>query len=289
VTINRSKVSRPAVKAALQVRARAGFSAIDPVNAFVLAEKLGIEVRFVDIPSMEGMYVAGVDPTIVISSLRPLARQQFTCAHELGHYTLEHGDTIDSLVEQRETGSEENSNEVQADAFASYLLMPPTALDNAFHLRELSVDTAEPRQLYLVANYFGVGFSTLVRHLQFSVKKMNWLRATEVLRRTPRQIRSEILPESESRNLIVIDKFWHDHAVVDCEVGDIVLTPKESQKEEGSCLIPSSKSTKGIAFQAVSPGKTTIRISELVTISVRVARQAYVGRLAHRYTEAIDD
>jgi Zn-dependent peptidase ImmA (M78 family) len=290
VTINRSWVSRPAIKKALQVRVKAGFNAAEPVNAFALADRLGIEVRFFDIPSMEGMCISKPEPAIVISSLRPLGRQQFTCAHELGHIKLEHGDTMDSLVEQREAGSEEKEEEVQADAFAAHLLMPAIAVDNAFVIRDWNPESADPKQLYVLSNYFGVGYSTLIRHLQFSVRRLSWLKATEALRKTPRQIRSEIFSGCDSQNLVVIDKYWKTGAIVDCVVGDVVLAPTDTEKiGTDRCLLGSSQNSKGHAFEAASPGKVELKIAENVAIQVRVAKPGYVGRLKYRYSEAIDD
>ena len=72
---------------ALRVRTRAGLGLEEAVCVYDLAEHLGIEVRFTDIPSMEGMYYLASEPSIILSSLRPPGRRVFTCAHELGHHS----------------------------------------------------------------------------------------------------------------------------------------------------------------------------------------------------------
>ena len=82
------------------MRRRAGFSLNEAICVYDLADQLGIEVRFADIPSMEGMYCRESGPTIILSSLRPSGRQAFTCAHELGHHSNGDGTGIDQLVER---------------------------------------------------------------------------------------------------------------------------------------------------------------------------------------------
>src|SRR5947209_14102365 len=87
----KSKSAMAAMSAALQLRQSEGFGLWAPVCPYDLAEKLGIEVRFIDLPSMEGMYCKNPNPIILVSSLRPAGRQGFNCAHELGHHVFKHG------------------------------------------------------------------------------------------------------------------------------------------------------------------------------------------------------
>jgi Zn-dependent peptidase ImmA (M78 family) len=98
---NREKLAQAAMVRALQMRARAGYPLRDPVCVYALAERLGIEVRFLDIPSMEGIYRGPKHPTIILSSLRPPGRQAYNCAHELGHHDLGHGAQFDELIDER--------------------------------------------------------------------------------------------------------------------------------------------------------------------------------------------
>src|SRR5260221_11353438 len=71
-----------AADAALRVGQSAGLGVWTPMCIYDVAEELGLEVRFVDISSMEGMYCKTAIPLILVSSLRPSGRQTFTCAHE---------------------------------------------------------------------------------------------------------------------------------------------------------------------------------------------------------------
>src|SRR6266567_4234154 len=87
-----------AADAALRMRQSAGLGIWTPMCIYDVAEELGLEVRFVDISSMEGMYCKTATPLILVSSLRPSGRQAFTCAHELGHHIYKHGCAVSALI-----------------------------------------------------------------------------------------------------------------------------------------------------------------------------------------------
>ena len=100
--ITRKTIAMQAVAKALRMRRSAGYGLDSAVCGYDLAQRLDIEVRFLDIPSMEGMYYQAPKPHIILSSLRPLGRRAFTCAHELGHHSYGDGTRIDELVKERE-------------------------------------------------------------------------------------------------------------------------------------------------------------------------------------------
>src|SRR6185312_15295352 len=95
------QLSTAAAVKALETRKKAGYRLLDPISVYDLADKMGVDVRFFDLPSMEGMYRGAPRPTIVVSSLRPPGRQVYTAAHELGHHLFGHGSQFDELVEDR--------------------------------------------------------------------------------------------------------------------------------------------------------------------------------------------
>lgn len=97
--MNRKAIARKAFLKALQLRYREGYGLESALSVFDLAHRLGVEVRFLNIPSMEEMYYNASPPYIIISSLRPVGRRAFTCAHELGHHIFGDGTHIDELAE----------------------------------------------------------------------------------------------------------------------------------------------------------------------------------------------
>jgi len=123
------------------------------VPVFDLADKLGYKIKF--FPSEgELAQVAGItDPksnTIFVNKEDPIYRQSFTVAHELGHIILEH-DPNQYGVFLRNTHVETTDEEKEANAFASYLLMPDALLKQTMDKYHLSEKDTE-----LLAGIFGV-------------------------------------------------------------------------------------------------------------------------------------
>src|SRR4029079_17163230 len=98
MTMNRTSLALQAAKAALTVRQRLHINATSPVCVWDAARALGIAGWFVDAPSLEGMYVQGKPPTILIGTRRPTGRQAMTCAHEIGHHAFQHGSQVDEYL-----------------------------------------------------------------------------------------------------------------------------------------------------------------------------------------------
>ena len=177
---------------ALRTRLSAGYGLDHAICVYDLAEKLGVEVRFLDVPSMEGMYTSASSPTIIVSSLRPPGRRAFTCAHELGHHNRSDGVEIDELVEQWDK-PRFDSKEFAADCFAGALLMPKMAVSKAFAIRGWSMEECTPEQAFMVAGYFGVGYTTLVHHLRSALQTLPDTRAQALLKVSPRKAQSLLL------------------------------------------------------------------------------------------------
>ncbi|MGO4156613.1 ImmA/IrrE family metallo-endopeptidase [Cupriavidus sp. YAF13] len=214
-----------AIAKALQVRRRLGISIEDPASPLDAAEKLGVEVRLADLPSMEGMYVASGRPTIILSSLRPHGRRNFTCAHELGHHAFGHGEQFDELTSDRSYNRATDSKEFQADCFAAFFLMPKATIESGMARRKLQYPTLSALQVYGLANWLGVGYSTLVNHLVNGIGAISRAAGENLLRTTPRDIRRELTgATSPLRQVLLVDQYWGGRAI-DCEVGDLLRIP----------------------------------------------------------------
>jgi Zn-dependent peptidase ImmA (M78 family) len=147
-TSNRGKIILDASEKAINLRQQQNLRLIDAVSVLDIAENLGVEVRFIDIPSMEGMYIKEPGPLILLTSLRHPGRLAFTCAHELGHHIYKHGTRVDELIENRIGTRGDDRDEFVASSFASFLLMPKTAINRAFSLREWDPQQSKPDQYY---------------------------------------------------------------------------------------------------------------------------------------------
>ena len=283
---DRRAMARQAVSAALRVRRSAGYGFDHALCVYDLAEKLGVEVRFLDLPSVEGMLLSAVNPTVIVSSLRPPGRRAFTCAHELGHHNRGDGVEIDELVEQWEM-PRFDPKEFVADCFAGTLLMPKAAVSRAFAIRGWTMEECTPAQAFIVAGYFGVGYATLIHHLRGALGVLPDARAQALLKVGPRKALSLLLGQETPHTVVAVDIHWTGRAV-DVEVGDLILVRGEAQSE-GECVEPAADLEQGRLFRAASPGVGRLEVATTWAAFVRVSRPDYVGRAVYRHWEDAED
>lgn len=277
------------MQASIAIRAQVGIDLKSPVCVYGICDSLGVTVRFNDI-NMEGMYDGGSTPRIHISALRPLARRAFTCAHELGHHVFGHGSTIDELRDEQSQSPNATRppNELLADAFAAFLLMPTLGVREAFAKRGLKPNTASAVEISAIACNFGVGQSTLVNHLTYSLGMITLDRRDLLGRITPKIIRTELLGETVMEPLTIADQCWTS-PVLDAEVGGLLLLPA-GVVADTAMLMPARDLSAGRLFRTVKPGITRVAIpGKSWATYVRVAKSKYVGLARYRHLEDATD
>ena len=237
---------------------------------------------------MEGMYDQKPKPRIHVSALRPLARRNFTCAHELGHHIFGHGSSIDELQDEQSKYSSRPPNEVIADAFASFVLMPTLGLREAFTRRGIDPNKASAPDIYAVACNFGVGQATLVNHMAYGIEMISPVQREKLGRITPKMIRTELLGETVSEPLTVADQYWNS-PTLDAEEGALLLLPTGVVVDTG-ILMPERDLAKGRLFRTMKPGITRVVIPGTSWATyVRVARRQYIGLARYRHLEDSTD
>lgn len=281
---SRQSIARKAMVAALRTRRSVDYGLDHAVCVYDLAEKLGVEVRFLDLPSMEGMYSSVPSPTIVISSLRPAGRRAFTCAHELGHHKWGDGEEIDELLEYWEK-PRLDPKEFKADCFAGTLLMPKMAVSKAFADRGWQMEKCTPAQAFLISGYFGVGYTTLIHHMRSALHVLPSTRAQALLRVSPGKAQSRLLGFQTPHKVVEVDAYWTGRAV-DVEVGDYIFCRGGAQPE-GVCIEPSSDFEDGTLFRAARPGIGRLKASTTWSAFVRVSRRGFIGRSIFRHWEEV--
>lgn len=292
---DRKKLAMDAMKASIKARKVAGVDLVAPLNVYDACEAHGVTVRFNDI-SMEGMYDRSPKPRIHISALRPLVRRNLTCAHELGHHVFGHGSTIDELNDRSEAADHNDPIEFIADQFAYFLMMPTLGVRNSLARREIDLTSVTAKELFGVASSFGVGYTTLLTHLRFSLNILPDLKFKELKRETPKSLRSEILQFETDMPVLLVDKFWSS-PTIDLEAGDFVVLPSELPNIPDQVL-PVGKVPDGFAYQANKNGIGRLDISALSSgCFVRVAKRniindhsvGYIGLAKYRHMEDEDD
>lgn len=282
--IDTRKLAMSATTKALQIRKEIGVAQYDPVSIFDIVDQMGVELRMTDIPSMEGIYLLGDRPTIILSSLRPKGRQFFTCAHELGHHVFGHGEKFDHLVDLAQIGSRQEADEFTADCFAGIFLMPRLAVVNAFKVSSQSPETALPIVYYKISTLFGVGYSTLINHMFYALKLISRSRYQKLLATQVSSIRKDIFGRKFSGNLFVIDDKWSGRAI-DIECADLCVLPSNFSVESEHLDII-EQDNKRLIVKATSSGLGRLEDpSSDWSAYVRVSKKGFVGRAKFRFQE----
>jgi IrrE N-terminal-like domain len=287
---DRIATQREAVRRGLQLRRSLSIPRENAVNVFDVACSIGVEVQFLDLPSLEGMFYRGPDPKVILPSFkhRPRGRVAFSCAHELGHFNLGHGTRVDEYVGEKDDRPREFLlEELAADTFASTLLLPRPAVLARFSCRGWTVDGASVVDLYRVAGELDVGYGTLCKHLRYGLELVNdtWMKSRAEF--APKALRAAIAPRSECPRLVVLDQHW-PNLPVDLEVGDCLAVPAHSQVQLPSSLPQEDEHDGRWILRAAVPGEMKAAVDGQ-SITIRIARAGYCGMLKYRYLEEGDD
>lgn len=236
---------------------------------------------------MEGMFVQLPEPQIVLSSLRPLGRIHFTCAHELGHHWFGHSTHVDLEASDKPLLLADSGDEYQANAFASSMLMPKTAVQHGFVRRETNPAEASPRTMLAVAHWLGVGYTTLALHLERNLRLISQQRSNSLRKKTPKQIVASEVPGGHSGSTFVVDRAWTRRAL-DMQVGDLAIVDGEVAVS-GSCVTTEATDTGTTLVHAAAPGAGHLNGGKGWSLDVRVSRHQFEGRSVFRHLEESPD
>ena len=202
----------------------------------------------------------------------------------MGHHWFGHGSTIDQL-QADERPDTEKPEEILANSFAAFLLMPTIGLRAAFVRRGWDVVTATPVEVFTVACQFGVGYTTLVNHLGYSLGEISLVRRAELGRWTPQKIRRRLFDDDHD-TFIVVDEHGAGGAF-DVETGAAVLLPPglgtvSDAVERVRSLVASD------LYVARKRGRATIS-GAAGSFEIRVMPRDYVGPAGNRFLEDPDE
>ena len=190
---------------------------VDPrsrVDVFGALRSAGAHVFFRPLKSMYGAYLPSADnlPGLLINSNLPLSTQRYTAAHELGHVFLKHKtvslDTEVGFVAELRSGVDED--EVVAEAFGAFFLMPKPLVVNSIKELDVHVEHLRPRDVYLLALRMGTSFSATINQLQ-TLKIIHRGLATKLRELTPKEVKQD-LNDNEAlgrHDIWVLDEHWN--------------------------------------------------------------------------------
>jgi Zn-dependent peptidase ImmA (M78 family) len=141
------------------------FVKTSPIDLSRLCNDLGLRIQEVSARGFDGALVRskGRQKGIVAvkASIREASRKRFTIAHEIGHFVLPHHRLLKNICEEKKIDSFDsklNRPEVEANEFASELLLPSVILKKRFNLAEFSLS-----QLSEVATEFATSLTASIR------------------------------------------------------------------------------------------------------------------------------
>lgn len=266
---------------ALQVRKRyLNVGAHVPICPYNLADAMGLDVRFVQIPSFEGMYLSD-ENLILISAERPEGRKRFTCAHEIGHHVLGHGTSIDEIVE-----SGPNSQiETEADFFAGMLMMPSSAVVKTARSAGFDLSKLIPIEAYCLSKYFGLSYAGFLAQLCFSLKLIDRRTHDGLKKVSLKEIKSQIIPFETDNQVIAIYDWWLNRAI-DLEVGDFVVS-RTNCVLEGGDIASAVPNADCCVYKATRPGIARLTTENWASF-IRVSEKDYAGMLQYRHQEEVE-
>lgn len=287
---SRQWVARQGLRLSHELRQQVGGAAPEPVNAIDVAIELGISVRLLPFPTMEGIYLNGSPPSIVLSTLRPKGRIQFTCAHELGHFFLGHGEKFEEIVGTDQVNAVASLDESLADAFAGYLLMPPSLVRRALSQRgilyfETGLDALR------VAQWLGVGYSTLLTHMNVGLQMLPKVIAQRLLRHRPTDLCSSLLGYNAPSDVILVDRNWVNRPI-DVSVGDFILLEFGDIAVENGLMthLESPRSGTTTLLVAQRPGLDRLEARRNAWSSyVRIQPERFSGLARFRHLQDSED
>jgi len=247
-----------------------------PICPYALCEAMGFDLRFVNIPSFEGMYVANRN-LILISAERPEGRKRFTCAHEVGHHVLGHGTVIDEILECGEDGQEEE----EADFFASMLLMPSSAISRCLMRYNVPANDLTPKDCYILSKYFGVSYQSFITHIFSNIRLINYRHYQTLKKGKLPEIRFELSGLDTKQQIFSIGEWW-DEKALELEVGDYIVSD-QVLSVDGPDILETEEMLKN-TYRATAPGITRV-YNDSWSSFVKISRHKFQGFYQYKYEE----
>jgi len=279
----RDDLARLGLTEALKVRSDNKIKLHESICPYDLAEHIGIKVYLDALPSTEGAYFNIEPPRIIISALRPAGRLSYTCAHEIGHHIFNHGTRADELFDNPDI-IRQNREEFLADVFAGFLLMPKLAVSYGFSQRRWSINDFTPDQAFIVAGWLGVGYTTLINHISYSLRLIRSDIAKELCKTPLKRIKRNIFGRDIKENILLVDRYWIGRPI-DIQIGDLIIFQENVILDE-KMFNPMSVLLEKREFRGLHPGIGRFYKDDgSWSAFVRVSRKEYTGQARFRHLE----
>lgn len=259
---------------ATQFRLEHLYTSAQPICIFDAVVDHDVAIQFKNLSHDDGMLHYTPKPTIIISSLRPFTRQVFTCAHEMAHHIFGIKGVESTLY---------SATEIYEDMFAGFVLMPEAAVKYISKEMGVIINTITPREVYMIACWFGVSTNALVTQL-FKAYNMITHKQYEFFKNLElRDYHDAIGVNSEGSCMIYLDRHWSERPI-DLLIDDVIYAPPDASVKDKKIVATISKEEKCCIMKATRVGVTNIILGDR-SIQVRVSSREYCGNYKCRYME----
>lgn len=200
--------SRIAAEKILQVIKKEKGKITYPIDPFKILKVRNVIITFSDFDKLEGLLLFDKQKESVVSINlnRPVTRQRFTAAHELGHIIL-HTEIKSENFFCPIFGAK-SLFEREADDFASYLLMPNEELNKLIDKYQDKNGNVDLDECLLIAEYFGVSFESCVKTIRFILNRFAHKLDNEELNKIikkykPQTKRKDLFEKTNDLNLLM--------------------------------------------------------------------------------------
>ncbi len=155
-------------KQARDFRAKNGFNQIEAINLNSFLLKNNVLTVFSELGtdfsgfSLKIVYKNDEKRFMLINSSHSLGRQHFTICHEIYHLFIQN----DFNSEMSVSNKKGNVEEINADTFASYLLLPTDGVINLIPNNELEKGSVSLNTILMIENYFSCSRQALLNRLE---------------------------------------------------------------------------------------------------------------------------
>ena len=171
------------------------------IDVFDSINRRGATLMFKPLDKVLGAFMKpGGNPGIILNTRRPLGMQRFTAAHELGHLALGHDPHVDDEgilrrgpIADCTVYGQVSPEEREADAFASYFLLPPHLITTQMELQDWDPRSfTRPDIAYQASLRFGTSYSAAIYGLERE-KVITQNTRQEILKTKPEDLKLELI------------------------------------------------------------------------------------------------
>lgn len=253
------------------------------VDVFGSIARMGAMLMFQPLEPLLGAFVReGGNAGVILSTRRPLGMQRFTAAHELGHLALGHDPQADDegiLRRAPWAGDGMGSagrvpvspEEREADAFASYFLLPPYLMKE-----QMALQGWEPRHFERPGTVYqaSLRFGTSYRATVFALEREHVIGRNlgqQLRRATPRDLKRALLVDFDLQNAQRMD-VWHlterdEGAVIEASRDDLFLL--RLKEDSGSGYVWTFDELSDAGFVILRDGREPVPADRIGAPTVR--------------------